>query len=69
MSHLIDRIGRVGFGSIFDGLNDESLRMVLLSPETYDDTGLQLRHLAGAWPQSTHRLPTTNHFPSMLNGF
>ena len=40
ISHFIDRIGREGFGAIFDGLNDELLRMGLLSPETYVDSSL-----------------------------
>ena len=40
ISHFIDRIGRDGFGEIFDGLNDELLRMGLLSPEMYVDASL-----------------------------
>ena len=40
ISHFIDRIGRDGFGEIFDGLNDELLRMGLLSPEIYADGSL-----------------------------
>ena len=28
ISHFIDRIGRDGFAAIFDGLNDELLRLV-----------------------------------------
>ena len=40
ISHFIDRIGRDGFGAIFDLLNDELLRMGLLSPETYVDSSL-----------------------------
>ena len=40
ISHFIDRIGRDGFGEIFDGLNDELLRMGLLSPEMYVDSSL-----------------------------
>ena len=37
ISHFIDRIGRDGFGETFEGLNDELLRMGLLSPEMYAD--------------------------------
>ena len=33
ISRFIDRIGRDGSQAIFDGLNDELLRMGLLSPE------------------------------------
>ena len=33
ITHFIDRMGRDGFGVIFDGLNHELLRMGLLSPE------------------------------------
>ena len=40
ISHFIDRIGRDGFGDNFDGLNDERLRMGLLSPEMYVDSSL-----------------------------
>ena len=40
VSHFIDRIGRDGFGAVFDGLNDELLRMGLLSPEMYVDSSL-----------------------------
>ena len=40
VSHCIDRIGRDGFGAVFDGLNDELLRMGLLSPEMYVDSSL-----------------------------
>ena len=40
ISHFIDRIGRDGFGAVFDGLNDELLRMGLLSPEMYVDSSL-----------------------------
>ena len=37
MSRFIDRIGRDGFAAIVDGLNDELLRLGLLSPEMYAD--------------------------------
>ena len=40
ISRFIDRIGRDGFAAIFDGLNDELLRMGLLSPEMYVDSSL-----------------------------
>ena len=40
ISHFIDWIGRDGFGAVFDGLNDELLRMGLLSPEMYVDSSL-----------------------------
>ena len=40
ISHFIDRIGRDGFGAVFDGLNGELLRMGLLSPEMYVDSSL-----------------------------
>ena len=40
ITHFIDRVGRDGFGEIFDGLNDELLRMGLLSPEMYVDSSL-----------------------------
>ena len=35
ISHFIDRFGRDGFGAISEGLNDELLRLGLLSPEMY----------------------------------
>ena len=40
ISHCIDRVGRDGFAAIFDGLNDELLRLGLLSPEMYVDSSL-----------------------------
>ena len=40
IASFIDRIGRDGFGEIFDGLNDELQRMGLLSPEMYVDSSL-----------------------------
>ena len=40
ISRFIDRIGRDGFEAIFDGLNDELLRLGLLSPEMYVDSSL-----------------------------
>ena len=40
ISHFIDLIGRDGFAAIFDDLNDELLRMGLLSPEMYVDSSL-----------------------------
>ena len=47
ISHFIDRIGRDGFGEIFDGLNDELLRMGLLSPEMYVDASLVKANVNG----------------------
>ena len=35
ISHFIERIGRDGFGAVFEGLNDELLHTGLLSPATY----------------------------------
>ncbi len=40
ISRFIDRIGRDGFSAIFDGLNDELLRLGMLSPEMYVDSSL-----------------------------
>ena len=40
ISHFIDRIGQDGFAAVFEGLNDELLRMGLLSPEMYADGSL-----------------------------
>jgi len=40
ISHFINRIGREGFQAIFDGLNDELLRLGLLSPEMFVDSSL-----------------------------
>ena len=40
ISHFIDRFGRDGFGAISEGLNDELLRLGLLSPEMYADGSL-----------------------------
>ena len=40
ISHFIDRIGRDGFAAIFDGSNDQLLRLGLLSPELYVDCSL-----------------------------
>ena len=37
ISHFIDQIGRDGFAAILDGLNDELLRLGMLSPEMYVD--------------------------------
>ena len=46
-AHFIDRVGRDGFGEIFDGLNDELLRMGLLSPEMYVDSSLVKANVNG----------------------
>ena len=40
ISHFTDRVGRGGFAAIFDGLNDEVLRLGLWSPEMYVDSSL-----------------------------
>ena len=40
ISYFIERIGREGFGDIFQGLNEELLRLGLLSPEMYADSSL-----------------------------
>ncbi len=40
ISHFIDRIGRDRFAAIFEGLNQELLRLGLLSPEMYADASL-----------------------------
>ena len=47
ISHVIDRIGREGFGQIFDGLNQELLRLGLLSPEMYVDSSLVKAKVSG----------------------
>ena len=40
ITHCINRIGRDGFSEVFDGLNQELLRMGLLSPELYVDSSM-----------------------------
>ena len=47
ISRFIDRIGRNGSPAIFDGLNDELLRMGLLSPEMYVDASLVKANVSG----------------------
>ena len=47
ISRFTDRIGRDGFAAIFDGLNDELLRMGLLSPEMYVDSSLVKANVSG----------------------
>ena len=47
ISHFFDRIGRDGFGAIFDGLNEELLRLGLLSPELYVDSSLVKANVSG----------------------
>ncbi len=47
VSHFIDRIGRDGFAAIFDGLNDELLRLGMLSPEMYVDASLVKANVSG----------------------
>ena len=40
ISYFIQRVGREGFAAIFQGLNEELLRLGLLSPEMYADSSL-----------------------------
>ena len=40
IAYFINRIGREGFSEVFDGLNQELLRMGLLSPEMYVDSSM-----------------------------
>ena len=40
ISYFIERVGREGINSIFQGLNEEPLRLGLLSPEMYADSSL-----------------------------
>ncbi len=40
ITHFINRIGREGFSEVFDRLNQELLRMGLLSPELYVDSSM-----------------------------
>ena len=40
ISYFIERVGREGFAAIFRGLNEELLRLGLLSPEMYADDSL-----------------------------
>ena len=40
ITHFVNRIGREGFSEVFDGLNEELLRMGLLSPEMYVDSSM-----------------------------
>ncbi len=47
ISRFTDRIGRDGFAAIFDGLNDELLRMGWLSPEMYVDSSLVKANVSG----------------------
>ena len=47
ITHFIDRIGREDFGAIFDGLNQELLRLGLLSPEMYVDSSLVKANVSG----------------------
>ena len=50
ISRFIERIGREGFAGIFRGLNQELLRLGLLSPEMYADSSLVRANV------SSHRL-------------
>ena len=47
ISRFIDRIGRDGFAAIFDSLNDELLRLGMLSPEMYVDASLVKANVSG----------------------
>ena len=47
ISHFIDRVGRDGFAAVFDGLNDELLRLGMLSPEMYVDASLVKANVSG----------------------
>lgn len=47
ISHFINRIGREGLQAIFDGLNQELLRLGLLSPEMYVDSSLVKADVSG----------------------
>ena len=47
ISHFIDRIGRDGLAAIFDGLNDELLRLGMLSPGMYVDASLVKANVSG----------------------
>ncbi len=47
ITHLIDRIGREGFAEIFDGLDQESLRLGLLSRQMYVDPTLVKANVSG----------------------
>ncbi len=40
ITYFINRIGRDGFSEVFDGLNQELLRMGLLSPEMYANSSM-----------------------------
>ncbi len=40
ITHFINRIGREGFSEVFEGLNQELLRMGLLSAELYVDSSM-----------------------------
>ena len=40
ISYIIERVGREGFTAIFRGLNEELLKLGLLSPEMYADASL-----------------------------
>lgn len=47
IGHFIDRICRDGFAAIFGGLNDELLRLGMLSPEMYVDASLVKANVSG----------------------
>lgn len=51
ISNFIDRIGRDGFEAIFSGLNEELLRLGLLSQEMYVHSSLVKANVTGTgWP-------------------
>ena len=47
ITHFMDRIGRESCGAIFDGLNQELLRLGLLSPEMHVDSSLVKANVSG----------------------
>ena len=53
ISYFIERVGRDGFAGIFHGLNQELLRLGLLSPEMYADSSLVRANV------SSHRLASS----------
>ena len=47
ISRFIDRIGRDGIAAILDSLNDELLRLGMLSPEMYVEASLAEANVSG----------------------
>ena len=64
ISHFIDRIGRDGFAAIFDGLNDQLLRLGLWSPELYVDCSLAISALPVASGSVCNQTSTSPQTPS-----